>query len=245
MITNYNTVMSYDAQSRLSSVSTLVYTNDEWRAELLISNRYDHIGRRVKKISPDKESTFFYDGWNLIEERVAYTNGNSTTFRYYWGKDLSGTLHGAGGVGGLLYLTISTSNSQLTTYNSQLFIPCYDNNGNTFFVGIHNYSWFDNKPKVGAVSFGGKELIAKTAFSQIRAAASGSVVPVQIASCYSTWDGKGPYENKREFIRLSRKQTVCNYKKNTKTGDISFPAENASCILSSYPITATKLIGGK
>ena len=115
-----------------------MYTNDVWQEVLLVSNRYDHIGRRVKKTTPDKEITFFYDGWNLIEERVAYTNGNSTTFRYYWGKDLSGSLQGAGGVGGLLYLTVTTSNIEHQTPTSstpnsstqQLFIPCYDNNGN-------------------------------------------------------------------------------------------------------------------
>ena len=120
----------YDARSRLSSVSDLVYTYTGCQEVFLVSNRYDHIGRRVKKITPDREITFFYDGWNLIEERVAYTNGNSTTFRYYWGKDLSGTLQGAGGVGGLLYLTITTSNIEHQTSNSQLYIPCYDNNGN-------------------------------------------------------------------------------------------------------------------
>ena len=38
-----------------------MYTNDEWRAELLVSNRYDHIGRRVKKITPAATHTFFYD----------------------------------------------------------------------------------------------------------------------------------------------------------------------------------------
>ena len=118
----------YDARSRLISASDLVFTNNECRLDLIVSNRYDHIGRRVKKITREYEITFFYDGWNLIEERIAYTNGTTSTINYYWGKDLSGTLQGAGGVGGLLYLTVS--NSQLPTYNLQLFIPCYDNNGN-------------------------------------------------------------------------------------------------------------------
>ena len=76
-------------------------------------------------MTPGATTTFFYDDWNLIEERVAYTNGTSSTIRYYWGKDLSGTLQGAGGVGGLLFLTVSNSNSQL-----QLYVPCCDNNGN-------------------------------------------------------------------------------------------------------------------
>ena len=81
--------------------------------------------------------------WNLVEERIAYTNGTSTTIRYHWGKDLSGTIGGAGGVGGLIYLTIS--NAQPSTFNlstfqrsrgtrdsstPQLYIPYYDNNGN-------------------------------------------------------------------------------------------------------------------
>ena len=43
-----------------------------------------------------------------------------STIKYYWGKDLSGELQGAGGVGGLLYQTI----------DGIIYIPCYDNNGN-------------------------------------------------------------------------------------------------------------------
>ncbi len=31
-------------------------------------NRYDHIGRRVKKITPEATYTCFYDGWLLIKE---------------------------------------------------------------------------------------------------------------------------------------------------------------------------------
>ena len=38
----------------------------------------------------------FYDGWNLVEERITYTNDTTPTIRYYWGKDLSGALQGAG-----------------------------------------------------------------------------------------------------------------------------------------------------
>ena len=64
--------------------------------------------------------TYFYDDWNLVEERVAYTNGTTSTTHYYWGKDLSGSLQGAGGVGGLLYLTI----------DGIPYVPHYDNNGN-------------------------------------------------------------------------------------------------------------------
>ena len=61
-----------------------------------------------------------YDDWNLIEERIAYTNGTSSIIHYFWGKDLSGTLQGAGGVGGLLSLTV----------DGAVYVPFYDNIGN-------------------------------------------------------------------------------------------------------------------
>ena len=87
---------------------------------LLVTNFYDAKSRRVRKVTSEATTTFFYDDWNLVEERVAYTNGTISTIHYYWGKDLSGTFQGAGGIGGLLYLTVDGA-----VYN-----PCYDNNGN-------------------------------------------------------------------------------------------------------------------
>ena len=108
---------AYDAANRLSSVTS--------NGVLLVTNFYDTQGRLVKKVSAEAETTFFYDAWNLIEERIAYTNGTTSTINYHWGRDLSGSLQGVGGVGGLLYLTVSNSNSQL-----QLYVPFYDSNGN-------------------------------------------------------------------------------------------------------------------
>jgi RHS repeat-associated protein len=102
----------YDAASRLVSISS--------NNALLASYAYDAQGRRVRKTTPAATTTFFYDDWNLVEERIAYTNGTSSTIHYYWGKDLSGSLQGAGGIGGLLYLKIDDA----------IFIPLYDANGN-------------------------------------------------------------------------------------------------------------------
>jgi RHS repeat-associated protein len=64
-----------------------------------------------------------YNGWNPIAE---YTIQNSTLNiqnSYLWGLDLSGTLQGAGGVGGLLALR--THNPQ-----SAIYYPSFDGNGN-------------------------------------------------------------------------------------------------------------------
>ena len=35
---------------------------------LIVSNRYDHLGRRVQKITPEATHTYVYDGWLLIKE---------------------------------------------------------------------------------------------------------------------------------------------------------------------------------
>ena len=48
------------------------------------------------------------------------TIASSATIRYVWGRDLSGTVDGAGGVGGLL----------ATEVNGLWYFPLYDNNGN-------------------------------------------------------------------------------------------------------------------
>jgi len=103
---------AYDAGCQLKSVSS--------NGVLLVTNYYDAKSRRVRKVTPNATMTFFYDDWNLIEECVAYTNGTTSTIHYYWGKDLSGTFQGAGGIGGLLYLSV----------DGAIYIPCYDNNGN-------------------------------------------------------------------------------------------------------------------
>ena len=112
LLTDGVRTFTYDAANRLKTVSI--------NGVLVLTNFYDAKSRRVRKVTSDATTTFFYDDWNLIEERVAYTNGTTSTIHYYWGKDLSGTLQGAGGVGGLLYLTA----------NDTIYIPCYDNNGN-------------------------------------------------------------------------------------------------------------------
>ena len=131
---------SYDAEDRLSSVAP---TSPE-DASLRVLNEYDYRGRRIRKIvqqltitvppppSPPIEMhtwntietrTFVYDDWNLIHE-TAYTIDGTTTntieTQYFWGLDLSDTLHGAGGVGGL----------RAVSRNGLFYFPTFDNNGN-------------------------------------------------------------------------------------------------------------------
>ena len=102
---------AYDADNRLSSVSS--------NGLILATNQYDHKGRRIRKTTPTTVTTFLYHGWNLIYEHEVVGTVTNETF-YYWGKDLSGTLQGAGGVGGLLYLK----------RNGVIYVPHADAFGN-------------------------------------------------------------------------------------------------------------------
>ena len=51
--------------------------------------------RRIKKTTPTTETTFVYDGWNLLYEQEVVGDATNET-SYCWGKDLSGRLQGAG-----------------------------------------------------------------------------------------------------------------------------------------------------
>ena len=93
---------------------------------------YDFQGRRIQKkvFAWDSEtsswrltsgSSFIYDAWNPIAE-LQTSNLKSTTNYYVWGLDLSGSLQGAGGVGGLLMVQNA---SDSTTH-----FPAFDGNGN-------------------------------------------------------------------------------------------------------------------
>ena len=128
---------SYDAENRLRSVTSRSMTNDALR----VLNAYDHRNRRIRKTiqrlsvsvaQPPalpieirewetlEAHTFVWDGNNVVLEKVEFADGTTRTFEYFWGLDKSGTLQGAGGVGGLLAVS----------RNGQLYFPVFDNNGN-------------------------------------------------------------------------------------------------------------------
>jgi len=90
---------------------------------------YDHLGRRVKRTEYRRSGNnwywvedrdYVYDGWNLVFEYRDHTSEGEAELAYYWGPDLSGTLQGAGGVGGLVAVSVDGS----------FYFPGYDNNGN-------------------------------------------------------------------------------------------------------------------
>jgi len=103
----------YDSASRL----TEVWSN----GTRVVENKYDALGRRVIKRTPDATHTFVYDRWLLVVERIERSNGMLEQIDYWWGKDLSGTLYDAGGIGGLLYIRKN---------GCDVYVPLYDGVGN-------------------------------------------------------------------------------------------------------------------
>ena len=94
----------YNAENRLVAVEPATPKERDTRSVYL----YDYIGRRVgKKVCSlqsgkwqlSKHSSFIYDGWNLITEVDQLKNSETN---YIWGLDLSQSIQGAGGIGGLV-----------------------------------------------------------------------------------------------------------------------------------------------
>ena len=68
---------------------------------ITIDFTYDYQGRLVKKDDGTDVKVYVYDDWNRI---ASFLHTSSLTLHnsYVWGMDLSGSMQGAGGVGGLL-----------------------------------------------------------------------------------------------------------------------------------------------
>lgn len=104
----------WDAENRL------IELRDESDDATLATYAYDYLGRRIRRtVSGGANLAYVYDGWNLIAE-YDVSSTPSLVVKNLWGLDLSGSMQGAGGVGGLLSVTSSAGT----------FYPTFDGNGN-------------------------------------------------------------------------------------------------------------------
>jgi len=108
-------VYSWDAENRL--IQTTVGTNGP-----VVRFYYDAQSRRIAQTTGTATTLYIYDGWNPIAEYAQSGTGILPVISktYTWGMDLSGSMQGAGGVGGLLAVTDSTGT----------YYPTFDGNGN-------------------------------------------------------------------------------------------------------------------
>ena len=120
----------WDAENRLVEMQTTAAAVPAGVPAQKLVFTYDPLGRRISKtvfnwITGDwsliTNHRFLYDGWNLV---AVLASDLSPLLSFTWGLDLSGTEQGAGGVGGLLAVTVHTGT------NAGTYFPAYDGNGN-------------------------------------------------------------------------------------------------------------------
>jgi RHS repeat-associated protein len=109
----------WDAENRLIEVLDVSGQS----AVSLVTYAYDSRSRRIRRtdVAAGTITWYLYDGWNVVAE---YTDDGeeplALTRTHTWGLDLSGTMQGAGGVGGLLVVRTGGVN----------YFATYDGNGN-------------------------------------------------------------------------------------------------------------------
>ena len=125
----------YDDENQLVSIATdAVYTpaGSRWKTDFT----YDGRGRLRKRVDStwntgtsawqvSGESRYVYDGMLLLQER---SSGNLPLVSYTRGLDLSGSLAGAGGIGGLLARSVHSATSPYPLSTSVFYHA--DGNGN-------------------------------------------------------------------------------------------------------------------
>ncbi|HAS82554.1 MAG TPA: hypothetical protein DCS43_07765, partial [Verrucomicrobia bacterium] len=112
MLTFNGWTFTWNGENRLITASNTI---------TVINNAYDYMGRRITKTTKNQaqgttnQTQFVYDGWAMIREQSA-----TTTNTYVYGLDLSGSMQGAGTIGGILSADL----------NGTTAFYCYDANGN-------------------------------------------------------------------------------------------------------------------
>jgi RHS repeat-associated protein len=131
-------IYTWNAENRLIRMES--YSGAPLASRRRVQMDYDFQGRRIQRIVSTHNGTswvvqstlrYLYDGWNLIAELNA---ANAVQRTFIWGTDLSGTMQGAGGVGGLLMVR------QVVTPAMTHYVA-YDGNGN--ITGLVNASTGD------------------------------------------------------------------------------------------------------
>ena len=121
----------WDGENRLTNMTSLSSAPNA-ASKYKLEFAYDYQGRRIQKIVstnngsayyPLYTNRFIYDGWNLVGE-LDGGNSNAKLRSYIWGTDLSGSMQGAGGVGGLVKV------SEYIGGGTNHYFAAYDGNGN-------------------------------------------------------------------------------------------------------------------
>jgi RHS repeat-associated protein len=121
--------IAWDAENRVASFEE--QTPQPGQSNKLVTCVYDDRGRRLEKDVWSEQggglselitrTRFIYDGWNVV---AALDWDGTPLYSFTWGTDLSGSMQGAGGICGLLSMTV------YATTNAGTYFYHYDGNGN-------------------------------------------------------------------------------------------------------------------
>jgi YD repeat-containing protein len=173
-----NELNQYSVVTALSAVNNLTYDLDgnltsdggnwtyTWNSEnrlvsatngtTTLNFTYDYQGRLVKKDDGSNMEVYVYDGWNRIAAFKIHSSLFTLHSSYLWGLDLSGTMQGAGGVGGLLkegdlYPTFDANGNILQKLDSEGTVVMsvdYDPFGNMIEGTLVGEYGFSTKPLI-------------------------------------------------------------------------------------------------
>ena len=139
MLSDGRFIYTWDGENRLVSVETSAAGVSAGAARVRVEYTYDNRSRRIGKVVSHFENdtwtvaesrAFVYDRWNMVQETIR-NQQSAISNSLVWGLDLSGSLQGAGGVGGLLAVISPLPLGEGQGEGSTVYLPCYDANGNT------------------------------------------------------------------------------------------------------------------
>jgi RHS repeat-associated protein len=171
---NGRRAITWDAENRALSFTTVASATAAARRK--VDCAYDYLGRRIQKIVstnngsvwiPVSTNRYVYDGWNL----VAILNPDAAlSASFMWGLDLSGTLQGAGGVGGLLAMTLPAGPNAGTydyTYDGNGNVMTLVNAANGSVAGQWEYDPFGNPQRATGLLAGSNPFLFSTKFYDV------------------------------------------------------------------------------
>ena len=131
--------MVWNGENRMTSVTN---------GNAIVVSAYDHMGRRGRKevyegSTKTAERVYVYDRWNVIQELDMTGETPSVVRAYVWGLDVSGSLQGAGGVGGLLAVDDDTA-VHYATYDANGNVSEYLNSATGATAAHYEYDGFGN-----------------------------------------------------------------------------------------------------
>ena len=121
-------ILTWDPENRLTSIAPSAPTNGALAVAFIYDTQTRRVGKNVFAWNTDhwdpvNAHVFTYDGWNLVSETI-HNSSFVITNSFVYGQDLSGTLQGAGGIGGLLCANFGGPGTPCTGYYH------YNANGN-------------------------------------------------------------------------------------------------------------------